>query len=194
MAKEEQILLENIFNTACVIEESMWDTVKNKAKSGMQSIGNKIKSKVHNAYNDFMTNATLDTIRVHHKQSKKAEAKLEELAKQEKKLKKEKDRTQGMLNWSNALKNSLIDDLQRRSKGTSERSNAGEKPIGDRPKTTNSNIGAGNGAALLGLGLGTGAIAQSLSDKAPDIADETGEHINSLRDKLANIIAVHHEE
>jgi hypothetical protein len=194
MAKEEQILLESIFDTACVIEEGMWSTVKDRFKSGIQSVRDKVKSKVHNAYNDFMTNATLDTIKVHHKQSKEAKAKLEELEKQEKKLNKAKEAAQRTVNWSNALKNSLIDDLQKRSKGTSERSNVGEKPIGDRPKTTNSNIGAGNGAALLGLGLGTGVIAQSLSDKAPDIADETGEHINSLRDKLADAIAAHHEE
>jgi hypothetical protein len=193
MAKKEQILLENIFDTACVIEEGILDTIKNKVKSGMQSVRDKVKSKVHNAYNDFMTNATLDTIKVHHKQSKKAEADLKELSKQKEKLNKKIDKTQEMLNLSKGLKNSLIEDLQKRSKGTSERSNAGEKPIGDRLKTTKSNIGAGNGAALLGLGLGTGVIAQSLSDKAPEIADETGEHINSLRNKLADAIAVHQE-
>jgi hypothetical protein len=61
-------------------------------------------------------------------------------------------------------------------------------------KSANTGSGAGTAAALLGLGLGTGVAAKSLYDKAPAIADETGEHINSLHDKLANIIAAHQEE
>jgi hypothetical protein len=51
------------------------------------------------------------------------------------------------------------------------------------------------GKYLLGLGaLGAaGAGAYALRDKLGDAADEAGEHINSLRDKLANIIAARHE-
>jgi hypothetical protein len=44
------------------------------------------------------------------------------------------------------------------------------------------------------LGLGAaGAGGYALRDKLGDDVDDTGEHINSLRDKLANIIATHHE-
>jgi hypothetical protein len=50
----------------------------------------------------------------------------------------------------------------------------------------------GIGKYLLGLGA-AGAGAYALHDKLGDVADEAGEHINSLRDKLANIIAAHHE-
>jgi hypothetical protein len=59
------------------------------------------------------------------------------------------------------------------------------------PKSPRGSIGK----YLLGLGaLGaTGAGAYALRDKLGDAADEAGEHINSLRDKLANIIAAHHE-
>jgi hypothetical protein len=46
---------------------------------------------------------------------------------------------------------------------------------------------------LLGLGA-AGAGGYALRDKLGDAADEAGEHINSLRDKLANIIAAHHNE
>jgi hypothetical protein len=45
---------------------------------------------------------------------------------------------------------------------------------------------------LLALGAG-GAGGYALRDKLGDAADEAGEHINSLRDKLANIVAVHHD-
>jgi hypothetical protein len=46
---------------------------------------------------------------------------------------------------------------------------------------------------LLGLGA-AGAGGYALRDKLGDTADEAGEHINSLRDKLANMIATHHDE
>jgi hypothetical protein len=54
----------------------------------------------------------------------------------------------------------------------------------------------GIGKYLLALGAAgaAGAGAYSLRDKIGDAADEAGEHINSLRDKLANIIAGHHDE
>jgi hypothetical protein len=54
----------------------------------------------------------------------------------------------------------------------------------------------GIGKYLLGLGAAgaAGAGAYALRDKLGDAADEAGEHINSLRDKLANIIGgAHHE-
>jgi len=55
---------------------------------------------------------------------------------------------------------------------------------------------------LVGLAGAAGAYAlhdkiddtaYALHNKLSDAADEAGEHINSLRDKLANIIAAHHE-
>jgi hypothetical protein len=54
-----------------------------------------------------------------------------------------------------------------------------------------------NGSGLLGAGLLgglAGAGAYAIRDKLGDSAEEAGEHINSLRDKLANIIATHHDE
>jgi hypothetical protein len=54
-----------------------------------------------------------------------------------------------------------------------------------------------NGNGLLGAGLLgglAGAGAYSIRDKLGDSAEEAGEHINSLRDKLADIIATHHDE
>jgi hypothetical protein len=53
----------------------------------------------------------------------------------------------------------------------------------------------GIGKYLMGLGAAgaAGAGAYSLRDQLGDAADDAGEHINSLRDKLANIIAAHHE-
>jgi hypothetical protein len=54
-----------------------------------------------------------------------------------------------------------------------------------------------NGNGLLGAGLLgglAGAGAYALRDKLGDSTEEAGEHINSLRDKLANIIATHHDE
>jgi hypothetical protein len=45
---------------------------------------------------------------------------------------------------------------------------------------------------LLALGA-AGAGAYALRDKLGDSAEEAGEHINSLRDKLANMIATHHD-
>jgi hypothetical protein len=51
----------------------------------------------------------------------------------------------------------------------------------------------GIGKYLLGIGA-AGAGAYALHDKLGDAADEAGEHINSLRDKIANIIAGHHDE
>jgi hypothetical protein len=53
-----------------------------------------------------------------------------------------------------------------------------------------------NGNGLLGAGLLgglAGAGAYSIRDKLGDSAEEAGEHINSLRDKLANMIAAHHD-
>jgi hypothetical protein len=54
-----------------------------------------------------------------------------------------------------------------------------------------------NGSGLLGAGLLgglAGAGAYAIRDKLGDSAEEAGEHINSLRDKLADIIATHHDE
>jgi hypothetical protein len=48
------------------------------------------------------------------------------------------------------------------------------------------------GAGLLGGLAGAGAYA--IRDKLGDTADEAGEHINLWRDKLADIIATHHDE
>jgi hypothetical protein len=54
-----------------------------------------------------------------------------------------------------------------------------------------------NGNGLLGAGLLgglAGAGAYAIRDKLGDSAEEAGEHINSLRDKLADIIATHRNE
>jgi hypothetical protein len=48
------------------------------------------------------------------------------------------------------------------------------------------------GAGLLGGLAGAGAYA--IRDKLGDSAEEAGEHINSLRDKLADMIAAHHDD
>jgi hypothetical protein len=205
MAKKEQILLENIFDTACVIEESFFGTVKDKFKSGVNKlsqsihkkaseIGNKVKSKAYNVYDDFATKALVNSVQFNHERSKEENKKLEELKKQQKKLNKEIDQTQKAYNFHKALKMSAIGGLNEHSKDAFKRLNAGKNPTGDSSKTTNTGSGAGTAAALLGLGLGTGVAAKSLYDKAPAIADEAGEHINSLHDKLADAIAAHQEE
>jgi hypothetical protein len=64
---------------------------------------------------------------------------------------------------------------------------------GRRPSSSPPNDGGGIGKYLLGIGAG-GVGGYALRDKLGDVTDDTGEHINSLRDKLANIIATHHEE
>jgi hypothetical protein len=69
---------------------------------------------------------------------------------------------------------------------------SGGKSSSTPPKSPRGSIGK----YLLGLGAAgaAGAGAYSLRDQLGDAADEAGEHINSLRDKLANIIAAHHDE
>jgi len=51
----------------------------------------------------------------------------------------------------------------------------------------------GIGKYLLGIGAAGAAGAYALRDKLGDAADEAGEHINSLRDKLAGMLAAHQE-
>jgi hypothetical protein len=205
MAKKEQILLESIFDTACVIEESFFGTVKDKFKSGVNKlsqsihkkaseVGNRIKSKAYNVYDDLATKALVNSIQFNHKRSKEENKKLENLMKQRKNLDKEIDQTQKEYNFRKALKMSAIGGLDEHSKDAFKRLNTGKNPTGDSSKTTNSNTGAGIAAALLGTGIGTGVAAKSLYDKTPEIADETSEHINSLHNKLANVIAAHQEE
>jgi hypothetical protein len=205
MAKKEQILLESIFDTACVIEESFFDTVKDRFKSGVNKlsqsihkkaseVGNKVKSKAYNVYDDLATKALVNSIQFNHERSKEENKKLEELKKQQKKLNKKIDQTEKAYNFHKALKMSAIGGLDEHSKDAFKRLNAVNNPTGDSSKTTNSNTGTGIAAALLGTGIGTGIAAKALYDKAPEIADETGEHIHSLHDKLADAIAAHQEE
>jgi hypothetical protein len=216
MAKEEQILLESIFNTACVIEEGMWD----KAKSGMQSIrnkaselrdrlgkkasefGKKINSKTSEFGNrlgkkaiDVGTNLAsghmAKVVRLGDILSSKADKKINEIERTEMINNAKKKGLKVVSNIGNNLKTGGglglgILGLSKKQREKEQRENTN--------KSANTGSGAGTAAALLGLGLGTGVVAKSLYDKAPDIADETAEHINSLHDKLADVIAAHQEE
>jgi hypothetical protein len=61
MAKKEQILLENIFDAACVIEESFLSKAFHKTKHFTQNVGDVIKSGVNKAAN-FVSDKTKTTM------------------------------------------------------------------------------------------------------------------------------------
>jgi hypothetical protein len=68
MAKEEHILLENIFNTACVIEESFFGKAAHSAGKVVRKVGNAVrdtgayvKGRVNNAAN-FVADKTKTTM------------------------------------------------------------------------------------------------------------------------------------
>jgi hypothetical protein len=198
MAEKEQILLESIFDTACVIEEGMWSTVKDglkaKFKNGLKNLSQSVHKKASDVFHNVVTNVTLDAIKINHNQSQDAEKRLRQIEKQEEKLKKEKERVKKTRDFSSALNVGLTGILQKHSENALERLAAGENPTGDSSKTTKSNTGTGIAATLLGAGAGAGVAAKALYDKVPEIADETREHIHSLHDKVANMINAHHEE
>jgi hypothetical protein len=208
MAKEEQILLENIFNTACVIEESMLNTVKDKFKSGIQSIGNKasevgkkIGPKISEVGNrlgkkalevgtNLASGHMAKVVQLGHILSSKADKKINEIERTEKINNAMKKGLKVVSNIGNNLK--TFGGLGIGVLGLSKKER--EKARENTDKSANTGSGAGTVAALLGAGIGTGVAAKALYDKAPEIADEAREHIHSLHDKLANMINAHQEE
>jgi hypothetical protein len=80
------------------------------------------------------------------------------------------------------------------SKNAYNGKNGGKPPSGGRrPSSNPPDNGGGIGKYLLAIGAG-GAGGYALRDKLGDVTDDTAEHITSLRDKLANIIASRHDE
>jgi hydrogenase maturation factor HypE len=150
MAKKEQILLENIFDAASVIEEaitSSWDSrirpqPTTKWGKAMKELG-----------------ARKDTLKL-----AMAHGGIKDVGKE--------------------LKNMAKDDLWNAGYTMKK----GAKAAGGHVMANKTAYGAG----LLGLGA-AGAGAYSLHDKLGDAADDAGEHINSLHDKLANMINAHNE-
>jgi Mg2+ and Co2+ transporter CorA len=146
MSKEEQMLLENIFDAASVIEEaitSSWDKRINPQPTSMLG---KFKKELE---------ARKDTLKL-----AKAHG--------------------GMRDVGKELKNMAKDDLW----------NAGytmKKGAKKAADTARSALGPG----LVALGGAVGGY--SLRNKISDAADDAGEHINSLHDKLANMINAHNE-
>jgi hypothetical protein len=207
MAKEEHILLESIFDTACVIEESMLD----KAKNGMQSIRNKaseIGKKISlkaSELGDRLGKKAMDVgtnlaaghmtraVRLGDILSSKANKELRKIERTEMINNVKKKGLKVVSKFGEDLKTGGglglgFLGLSKKQREKEQRENT------NKSANTGSGSGAGTAAALLGVGLGTGVAAKSLYDKAPAIADETAEHINSLHDKLANVIAAHQEE
>jgi hypothetical protein len=143
MAKPEQILLENIFDAASLIEEV------------------------------FVSNTTLGQARpITLGQPGPQKEHLDERLRI---LRLAKDQG-GMKLAGKELKRMAEDDLWRLKQGI--------KKIPGKAKTA---LAPG----LLTLAGAAGGYA--LRNKISDAADEAGEHINSLRDKLSNIVAAHHE-
>jgi hypothetical protein len=149
MAKNNQVLLESIFDAACVIESSLVDQYGKPYPDS--TIMDKVERKVARPIDMAAAKAK---------------------------------------NLSNEL--------------TGKLGKVGEK-VGEKIRNTavvknvvanKKAYKAGAKGGLLGLGLGAAAAgtgAYALHNKLSDVADETGEHINSLRDKLASMISAHQE-
>jgi hypothetical protein len=146
MSKEEQMLLENIFDAASVIEEaitSSWDKRINPQPTSMLG---KFKKELE---------ARKDTLKL-----AKAHG--------------------GMKDVGKELLNMAKDDAW----------NVGytmKKGVKKAADTARPALGPG----LVGLGGAVGGY--TLRNKISDAADEAGEHINSLRDKVANMFNAHQE-
>jgi hypothetical protein len=149
MAKKEQSLLENIFDAASVIEESIVGTAGTRSRPYSKGLLGPLKDELKDRW---------DTIRL-----AKAHG--------------------GTRDAVNEFKNIVKDDLGNASYMMKKKA----KAVGGHINANKSAYGAGL------LGLGAGVAAKSLYDNAHDIADTAGEHIHSLRDKLAGLIATHHE-
>jgi hypothetical protein len=162
MAKEEQILLESIFDTACVIEESFFGKVAQgakqaarKAKYAVQDVGAYMKGGVNKAAN-FVANKTKTTM------------------------------TDRMKKGMRPVKDFVSDKVyDMKSKMSQLRGN-----LNDHVNANKTAYGVG-GAGLVGLGAAAGAYG--LSNKLGDAADDTGEAMHSLRNKISDIINAHHE-
>jgi hypothetical protein len=204
MAEKEHILLESIFDTACVIEESMLDTVKsgmqfmrNKASEVGKKIGPKVSEvgdrlgkKVIDVGTNLAAVPLMKAIQLGNTLSNKSNKKLNEI---------KRDEIINNAKKTILTKASKIGDYLKIGGGLGlgilglskkEREKARE----NTDKSANTGSGVGTVAALLGAGAGAGVAAKALYDKVPEIADETREHIHSLHDKLANMINAHHEE
>jgi ElaB/YqjD/DUF883 family membrane-anchored ribosome-binding protein len=167
MAKKEQyVLLESIFDTACVIEESMLGKFThaagkavNKIKNVAQNVGDSMKGGVNKAAN-FVADKTKTTIA---DRMKKGMGRAMDFA---------SDKAYDIKSKMSQLHDNLND-----------RVNA----VGNHVNSNKTAYGAG----LLGLGAAAGAYG--LRDKLGDAADDAGEAMHSLHDKLANLINAHHE-
>jgi hypothetical protein len=162
MAKEEQILLENIFNTACVIEESFLNKVTQgakqavrKAKYAVQDAGAYMKGGVNKAAN-FVADKTKTTMT---------------------------DRIKKGMGRAMDSASDKIYDMK--SKMSQLRGN-----LNDHVNANKTAYGVG-GAGLLGLGAAAGAYG--LHDKLGDAANDAGEAMHSLRDKISGLINAHNE-
>jgi hypothetical protein len=146
MSKEEQMLLENIFDAASVIEEaitSSWDKRINPQPTSMLG---KFKKELE---------ARKDTLKL-----AKAHG--------------------GMKDVGKELMNMAKDDAW----NVGYTMKKGAKKTADAARSA---LGPG----LVALGGAVGGY--TLRNKISDAADEAGEHINSLRDKVANMFNAHQE-
>jgi gas vesicle protein len=159
MAKEEQILLENIFDAACVIEESFFGKAARKVGHAVQGARDYAKSRINDAAN-FVADKTKTTIA---------------------------DRMRKGMRPINDFVSDKTNDLKSKMSQLRDNLNDQARAVG---KHVNANKTA-YGAGLLGLGAAAGAYG--LSNKLGDAVDDTGEAMHSLRDKISDIINVHHE-
>jgi Sec-independent protein translocase protein TatA len=160
MAKEEQILLENIFDAACIIEESFLGKTARKVGRAVQGARDYAKSRINDAAN-FVADKTKTTI----------------ADRIEKGMRPVKDFISDKAYDLKSKMSQLRDNLNDQARAVGKHVNANKTAYG---------------AGLLGLGA-AGAGAYALRDKIGDAADDTGEAIHSLRNKITDIINAHHE-
>jgi hypothetical protein len=153
MAKKEQVLLENIFDAACVIEESILSKTAHKVKHIAQNAGNVIKGGVNKAAN-FVADKTKASIA---------------------------DRMRRVIGRTKDFSSDIADDI--RSKMSQIRGNLNDqaRAIGKHVNANKTAYGAGLlglGAAAGAYGLSnklgdavddTGEAIHSLRDKISDI-------------------------
>jgi gas vesicle protein len=167
MAKKEQILLENIFDAACVIEESFFGKITHaagkavrKIKNVAQNTGDYAKGRINDAAN-FVADKTKTTMA---DRMRKSMGSIKDFA---------SDKAYDIKSKMSQLHDNLNDQA---------------RAVGQHVNANKTAYGAG----LLGLGA-AGAGAYALHDKLGNVADDTGEAMHSLRDKIANLINAHHE-
>jgi hypothetical protein len=162
MAKKEQILLENIFDAACVIEESFFGKVTHGAGKVLRKVGNAARDT-----GDFMKGGINKAANFVADKTKTTMANRIE---------------KGMRPVRDFVSDKAYDI---KSKMSQLRNN-----LNDHVNANKTAYGVG-GAGLVGLGAAAGAYG--LHDKLGDAANDAGEAMHSLRDKISDIINAHHE-